>query len=265
MLSTAIHLPLPPRVALAGDPHGNLVSVEHAITAARRAGLTDVIFLGDCWFYTTDRELVKIDRIAARHDKPVRVWFYRGNHDDTDFLGDRLDTPGVYPLSKSVTFLSDGTRLGIGKSVAVILGGAASTDRFGGWDALRGRNITPRVEGEDWWPREVVTDADADAVVRGGPADIMLSHDVPWAGLSAYGMDVRTTHVLAAAEEAASRDKLSAAAAAVGAELVVHGHLHARVSARGRDGVRYEALNRDRLPGSVVLLDGDTRKIEELV
>lgn len=203
------------RIMFLGDMHGDTATALYAIRRARALGVDRIIQLGDFgyWPHETSglRYLDAIDRELA-HDF-VELWFIDGNHENHDLLTrDHADNPRVRPR---IRWLRRGERFTAGGLKFVAAGGAASIDRH------------YRVEGDSWWAGEVVTDADADLILAGGPADVVISHDAPTFATYLDNPDViamLTPDVLEAVNR--SRENLTRAVQGVGARLVIHGHWH---------------------------------------
>lgn len=70
-------------------------------------------------------------------------------------------------VADRVTLLPRGHRWALGGRSFVALGGAPSINRH-----LLAEDI-------DWWPSEVLLDEHVEAVITGGYADVMLTHDSP--------------------------------------------------------------------------------------
>lgn len=234
-------LNLPATVGVVGDVHGDMNAlVRGAFQVARKHGITHLIQVGDFWLYEP-REFSKIDR-QARANGIEFFGFYDGNHENFDTLGSRVDTPGAHTMSEVVTYFGRGTRLTVGNRTAVVLGGAASTDRV--------HNAKNRVEGKGWWPREAITDRDTAVAVEGGAVDILFSHDVSNEGMYSHGFEFRSTDTLTEVSERESRRNLSDVENEVNPSLVIHGHFHTN-----RISGRYVSLGRNTKPGFFGILD----------
>lgn len=171
-----------------------------------------------------------------------------GNHEDSARLDARwATTPGnPLQLTQHVGVLPRGYRWTLGGRSFVSLGVAASID------------FEYRRHGQTCWPTEIPTPEDVAAVVTGGYADVILTHDAPRPGTPA-GQSAR-----AQCPRSGSRWSHTAVYAAVVAErisyeefprLLVHGHYPARDEAVGPDGREVISLGADLQAGNVVLPD----------
>lgn len=221
----------PATTAFAGDWHGNLLWSMRAVLRAGKAGVDTIVHLGDFAFRFQQHFLDELEATCARQG--VRILFLRGNHDSTEFLrglGGELAAPGdpycdPRPVTPHIAYLPDGMRLRIGDKTALVLGGAGSIDR-----GHRERDVS-------WWGDERLDLEVARAAIAAGPADIVLSHDAP------AGVDLHLDPSFAAYFETSSpgvtqwceehRELLGAVVEIVRPRLVVHGHHHRVIRARG--------------------------------
>lgn len=162
--------------------------------------------------------------LACRRSAVV-VAFVDGNHEDFDRLARFPIAPcGLRPLRPHVWHLPRGHRWTWHDTRWLAVGGAASVDR-----ALR----TP---GHSWWPGEVLTPGEAQAIAGAGPADIMLTHDRPAMAALALGQTPGSWHESApqtwARKDLVAADEHSALLQtivnAVRPSRLFHGHLHQR-------------------------------------
>lgn len=222
-----------------GDTHMNAPWTEGAIRhAADDLGTTSIVQLGDFGF-TFDMEFCRRiqDVLLATGSA---LYFVRGNHDSTEVLRG-LDKDGSLAVGDDpfeaprplldrkdcrIFYLPDAMRFRIGDEAALVMGGAGSIDRH------------MRTPGQEWWDDERVEARSALAATLAGPADILLSHDVP-AGVGfplnprfGHYFETRDPGVLAWCDQSAMR--LDSVVASVQPRLIVHGHHHRRL-----DLVRY--------------------------
>lgn len=174
----------PQFVVLAGDWHGNHSWVlNYAIPEADRllteAGETRkiIIQLGDFGFRLAPGEpgSAWTYQISLALDRRgMELWWIDGNHEfwpeilqlvDADGNGN-WDSPGIR-IMPSVQYLPRGTRWTWHGKTWLAVGGAVSVDKL------------LRSEGVSWWPEEEIAPVHADAIIAGGHADVLLSHDVP--------------------------------------------------------------------------------------
>lgn len=153
-----------------GDAHNDLDFAESAATLARQhdAELTQA---GD-WGFLGPGRPQQLDELSDMLvGLGVTLRFVDGNHDDHVALkklrgrvrvrGIEIAKNVIYQPRGSVHEDGDGTRL-------LFLGGAPSIDR------------ARRVEGESWWPEEVISKADLDlALSAKAPIHVLVTHDAP--------------------------------------------------------------------------------------
>jgi len=112
---------------------------------------------------------------------------------------------------------------GVPETEWLFLGGAVSVDRA--W----------RTPGWDWFSEEIPTDAQVEAAIAGGPADIVVAHEAPtggaWLGrrLAASAADWPEPEVWAAGR---FQDRLREVFDAVRPNHWYHGHHHVSYSER---------------------------------
>jgi hypothetical protein len=118
--------------------------------------------------------LAAIDSVCAQYG--LRLFCINGNHENWAELDRLWSTPrwvdqdgGLMPIEVTphVTLLPRGHRWCLGGRSFVALGGAPSINRH-----LLTENL-------DWWHSEVLLDEHIDAVIAGGHAEVMLTHDSP--------------------------------------------------------------------------------------
>lgn len=226
-------------VLFAGDWHGNLYQAEAAVLAAAARGIKVIVQAGDFGLWTPKQETFRflkgLNNVLVQHD--IVLYWVDGNHECFPHLYEwPIGDDGTRQIRTNIFHLPRGLRwewLGV-KFVA--LGGAHSVDK------------DYRVHGEEWWPEEHVTYAEIQQVIDGGPADVMIMHDVPagvpnlitddplgqhqaarWFGEHNIGAATMHRAILAQAYEV------------VNPGLIVHGHYHKRytrkfVTPQGRNG-----------------------------
>jgi predicted phosphodiesterase len=205
-------LATPTVMAMAGDWHMNPFWGVEQIHWAGRQGATVIIHTGD-FAYTFDVSFLQ--RISkALRGYGMALLFVDGNHENHARLhqwpigrdGLRRISPGVYHLPRGFRWTWNGVRF-------LALGGAHSVDRN-----LRKPYVS-------WWPEETIGAGDAARAMRGGPADVMISHDCP-AGVPIPGLQ---SHLFDAAEIALSerhRELLAGIVQDVQVREIWHGHYH---------------------------------------
>lgn len=241
------------RVAVCGDWHGNLGwlwTLAPAITALA-PDVTTILQLGDWWMDTEQS-----DRIFAEAGIE-RVYVTLGNHEPWPRVTHLLDAHPDHAVrvSEVTWLLPRPARLHIGDREIVSLGGASSVDRA--W----------RTEGRDWWPEEAITDAQVEAAIAGGSADVMITHESP------AGTPVRAVQSVlhtnpfgfpeeALAESAASRARVTRVWDGVRPSLLMHGHMHIAGGGMTADGRRVTSLGSDAQEGNIAFLNMRTLELD---
>jgi len=246
-------------VALAGDWHGNTRWALARITELAERGVELILHLGDfgIWPGTSGRTyLGRLEEACAQHR--VSICVTPGNHEDWGLLTRLWTEPGQagrpLRLTPNIVVLPRGYRFEIEGRSFVSLGGAPSVD------------LANRTQGKNWWPEEMITPEDVEAVVACGYADVMLAHDAP---LAPYEVD-QLAHIRAHNEwgwpdrglayARVGAERMHEAFLGVAPRLFVHGHYHvvgeATVALPGRDyDTRIWSLNCDGVDGNVRYLD----------
>jgi hypothetical protein len=165
-------------VGLVGDLEGERDAAVRWLRVLGERGDVHVAYqLGDLRFgmgQEPEAYLAAIDSVCARYE--LRLFCINGNHENWAELDRLWRTPswvdgdgGLKPIevTEHVTLLPRGHRWNLGGRSFVALGGAPSINRH------------LLTEGVDWWPSEVLLDEHIDAVIAGGHADVMLTHDSP--------------------------------------------------------------------------------------
>jgi calcineurin-like phosphoesterase family protein len=212
-----------------GDTHNDLDFAESSAKLARQHN-AELIQLGDWGFLWPGN-----DQLDALSDMLVGLGitlrFIDGNHDDhprLKKLRGRVRVHGV-EIAKNVIYQprgsiyedEDGTRF-------LFLGGAPSIDQEN------------RVEGESWWPEEVISQADLDlALSAKGPIHVLVTHDAPTfppgfvpKGSPSYKRD-----------QVLSMKRVDALIRRHRPSLHTHGHWHARYTRPHKSGTIIEGLN----------------------
>ena len=161
---------VPPPLAVFGDWHGHAGWALTAIRSAAREGVRTAIHVGDFGF---DWPGAKRGRYEAKLNKylidlRITLVVSGGNHDNWDTLEKLLvEDDGLAKIRSNIRILPRGGRAMIEGLAVGGLGGAFSVD------------YEHRTVGKDWWPNEEPTREEADALIAGGPLDILISHDAP--------------------------------------------------------------------------------------
>lgn len=256
VLDTADTFALPAEpVTVAGDWHGN---VRATVGTLPEIDTKTVLHVGDFGLYP-DSDLQNLLEVLDEAEHIGRVLVTPGNHEDWVSLTELFaEHPGkALRISGKVWVLPRGFRFTLGERSVVSLGGAPSID------------FEWRVSGDPHWSElEALTDADVDAAIAGGPADIMIAHD----GVDGSGV-LEIEHILAhpvgwsarALDYAREgRERLTRAWNGIKPLLLLHGHYHVRGSGVGADGRRVEALHQEGRRGNLVTLDPATLTVIDL-
>lgn len=158
------------RVLVVGDMHANdgaaLAVIDHA--SAIRAEV--VLQVGDLGWWPRDaRGQVFLRKLEERLTlRGLELWWVDGNHEDFDRLSELpIGSDGRRQVGERMWHLPRGFRWRWGEATWVAVGGAVSVDK------------AFRTEGETWFSAEELSDAQADAIVAAGPADVVVAHDAP--------------------------------------------------------------------------------------
>ncbi len=248
--------PAPRRLLVAGDWHGNqywAVSVIRRVPQLLSGEQPPLILhLGDFGIWPDaagQRYLSTVGTALA--EAGAELWFIDGNHEDFPLLarlagdttsdGRVLVRPGIYHLPRGHRWQWHGRNwLGCG--------GGVSIDR-----ALR-------TEGRDWWPQEEITGGQEAAIVAGGRADVLVSHDCP-AGVVHHFPDGPPAWAPDLARAQAHRDRLQRIVTAVRPAHLMHGHLHRayqRSCDFGYGPVQVTGLAADGVLRNFAVLDAET-------
>jgi hypothetical protein len=255
-------------IGLVGDLEGDrdwAVSVLRGL--GERGDVAVVCQLGDLRYGMGPHHqeyLAAIESVCAEFT--LRLLCITGNHENWARLDQlwadrrwRRADGGLTPIDVSdhVTMLPRGHRWEMGGRSFVALGSAPSVNRH------------LLTEGMDWWPSEVILEEHVEAVVAGGHADVMLTHDSPRPPYCTgpVAETIRNNpwgwpdSSLAYAE--GGTDKVTRAVVGVQPLLLAHGHFHLAGQAVVRlPGATHDtaiwSLPANQDPGNVRLLDLDT-------
>lgn len=160
-------------IGVCGDWHGDTLYAEVAIRTLVDAGVDHIVHLGDFGFWPRTRSeegpyfLIRVEEVLASAGIPL--WWVDGNHEDFDVLEKLpLDEHGRRPISHHITHTPRGHRWNWEGNTWMAFGGAASVDR------------STRSLGYSWFPQEYITPEDVEVALKGGPVDVIVSHDAPF-------------------------------------------------------------------------------------
>jgi predicted phosphodiesterase len=207
-------------VVLIGDTHGQDYEQQKAMRLCDELDAAGVISLGDYGFWPNDQFFAPAARRWVKRSKGSRFFsVVDGNHDFPGF-GNRADggylawsapspEAGKFShLSRGTAFDLDGVRFGV-------LGGAVSIDR------------KRRALGRSYWLEEVISPADCELAVAGGPVDVWLTHDAPVAP-PGFERDpewlTKDLHLIS--DLRVQRERIWQVWAALRPQFVFHGHWH---------------------------------------
>lgn len=256
-LAATLNLP-DDRVWVAGDWHGNEAWASLALQSMGQhdGDVKTLLHLGDFWPY--DTFLDTIDREAKRVGIE-RVMFIPGNHEPWPQLIQIEEdlAPGCAArISETVWFLPRPYRFTIGGRRVLALGGAASVD------------AGARTHGVDWWPEELITEEHESFAIADGRADVLLTHESPVSAVPEVQLILERNPLgfplPALNASSAQRERVERVWTAVGAQVLLHGHMHVYGSWTFADGRRVFSLGCDNQRGNIGRLDMSTLELTPL-
>jgi hypothetical protein len=206
----------PRRLLVAGDVHGDAAWFDALCRRAQDLGCDAVLQLGDFGYWPHLPGGAKFPRrvssCATRFD--LDVYWIDGNHENHAALRAlRTGDGGAIEIADRCWYLPRGHRWTWGGMRFGALGGAFSID----WRSRR--------PGSSWWPEEVTTAEDVEAL-GSGALDVLVAHDAP-AGVPLQGLALPEIDQVRSDEV---RALVAAAVKATMPKLVLHGHWHRRHS-----------------------------------
>lgn len=257
------------RVLVVGDLHSNTGAALAIIDHAAMLPADVILQVGDLGWWSRDPQgqkfLRKIEKRLALRD--LELWWVDGNHESHDLLLARpIGEDGRRQVSEHMWHLPRGYRWQWGTSTWVAVGGAVSVDK------------AYRTEGKTWFAAEELTDDEADAIIAGGPADVVVAHDAPlgvpflralldqdkpaWRRSSQW-----PTGLVMRSDE--HQRRIRRVVEGVQATRVFHGHHHIRytdtlAAAHGKVQVEGLGMDLDPLAARCLLVDSDGRPIAVL-
>lgn len=241
------------RVAVAGDWHGSLLWLREAFPALRAADsqVTTVIHAGDYGLSQGSRGkgfLNAVDAVCREYGFD-RILVTPGNHDDWGRLSSRWQSaPGeALWLSDRTCFLPRGYRWTIAERTFLSFGGAASLDR------------ATRRAGRDWWPEELPSQAEVDATIAGGSAEILITHEAVNGGCPKVEQVLRDNPQgwgdPALQYSSASRERVTNLWRGVQPPILAHGHMHVGDQTQLPSGQRIYSLGNQGQRKNLAILD----------
>lgn len=237
------------KVLLAGDQHGVLDDTITICDYAVQLGAELIIVLGDFGYVWQAGESWDFDQLTRElKDRGLKLWWLDGNHENFDALRDEygIDVDKTFatlnniPMSETISYLPRGHTFVLDQMTFMAFGGAVSVDKR--W----------RIEGESWWPQELITDEQVDAVSE-LPVDVLLTHDVHTLSPILYGELFKLDWKLDALSNY-NRRQVDRVVEKVTPKAVFHGHYHKRYADK-IDGVHIYGLNCGSRPSSVRVID----------
>jgi hypothetical protein len=232
-----------PRVAVAGDWHGNTPWMQAVIQklALEAADVRTILHAGDFGIWPGRRGARYLELVdeACAAAGIQRILLTPGNHDDWEQLDSHFTASPGRParLSESVWALPRGHRFQIGARTFLSFGGAASVD------------FEFRQPGVDWWLSEVPTDDDVSQASAEGPVDVLITHETIDGGTPAVQHMLRSNahgwSAEALAYSSSSRSRVTQLWAAIQPPVLLHGHMHIPDQVTLDDGRRVYSLGAD--------------------
>ncbi len=216
-----------------GDIHGRL-DVFHKL----RSVVTDqdiIIQVGDFGIDTGD--ILRGWNRVFGINFPCPVYFIDGNHENFDTI-DAWGKNEVTEVANGLFYIPRGMVMKINGQRMGFLGGGPSIDKY--W----------RVEGQSWWPQELITDEDVDRLlINAGsePLDVLVTHAAPTeVNLRHFGrLDLREWYLPNGWQDYCSA-KVEFVIEFLKPKLHVCGHMHRSI----RDGVtKIVDINEAWVPG----------------
>jgi len=212
----------PGRILVAGDWHGSqawaLYVIKRVPELLPRESKRLILHLGDfgIWPDRAGQDYLA-SLAAALRQVSAELWFIDGNHEDFSQLermagdvrsdGRVIVRPGIFHLPRGHRWDWHGRQW-------LACGGGVSLDR------------ATRIEGQDWWPQEEITDAQEAAITAGGHADVMVCHDCPSGVVHSFPRPPSSWAPVDLARNDAHRERLQRIVGAVQPSHLLHGHLH---------------------------------------
>ena len=233
------------RVAFAGDWHGNTEWAVERISELE--GITDTILhVGDFWPATDYDEFTEAVNNANVSNSIKKIMVTLGNHEPWDRF--RNIGPEPFQVAETIFVLPRPYRFVINNTSFLSLGGAHSVD-FDRDD----KNFL-------WFSDEAITDKLVEETIKGGYADILITHESPEDSPIKAVKEILRSNPRGWTDEALkysleSRIKISEVWDSVRPKLLIHGHMHVPGQAYALDGRKIVSLGRDGQDMNTFLLD----------
>lgn len=209
------------KVLMVGDTHANYrFWKQHVIPIAMTAGAHVIVQLGDFGYWPRIGEgrsyLKYLSALLVKRN--LQVVFIDGNHEDhleLARLAPRSD--GFVEVAESILWAPRGHRWEWDGIRFLALGGAFSVDR-------RYRKRDSAQYG--WFEEELITDAQVERAIEGGPCDVLLAHDAP---SSTVGFLLKRINALSGDQYPDSdknAERVQRVADATNPKQLWHGHWH---------------------------------------
>lgn len=214
-------LPLltPSKIAFVGDWHMNGYWAVDVINRLGPMNVDIIVHLGDFGYIYKEKYLTYVSK--ALKSTGIPLIFVDGNHESHSWiLNHPLDSTGLRPIHELIWHIPRGFRWEWDGVKFLGMGGAHSVDA-----SWRKKN------GHLWQPQEDITDAQVDAAISEGPADVLISHDCPdkvyIPGLDETGSFFPYWEIIRSGE---NRARLQKIVNATQPRMILHGHYHRRSS-----------------------------------
>jgi predicted phosphodiesterase len=203
-------------IVVAGDWHGDISWVSHALRMAKAEGIDTIVQVGDFGYWEHEKEgvyyLDKMNENAAL--RGVNIVWLDGNHENHTLLHQRYadaekSDEGFWKIRDHVWYSPRGNAWDWWGKRLMTLGGAFSIDRQ--W----------RVFEKSWWPGEVITPEQEALAISQGKIDYFFTHDSP----TNIPMELFKNDY----DSQANRAAVSRVAEACRPSVWFHGHYHRKM------------------------------------
>lgn len=208
-----IHELSPKKVAFVGDTHGNKHFAPILVKYLKNAKVDAVVQVGDFGIWQNKDSKQFLDYLSENLGVPL--YFVDGNHEDHPYLRSLpIGEDGTRKVAENVYHLPRGFRWEWAGKSFLALGGALSVDK------------DYRRPYFDWFPEEEITYGEFLEAIKGGPVDVMVTHECPDNVKIPGLMHGLPQHILAQAQ--AQREVIGMVVEEVNPTMLVHGHHHKR-------------------------------------